>query len=330
MRKLLIARALSLDPELLVLDEAFDGLDAASRRRFAVLVDRLMGEGLQMLVISHRRSEIPAGITHVVALDAGRIVFAGPLSEWRGRDLETPGLGEIPEDRLSTLHCEVSGGEEIIRLEGVTVRYGGRIVFRDLDWKVRSGENWMLSGPNGAGKTTLVRLVSGDHPQAYSNRIFLFGRRRGSGETIWEIRNRIGLVSADLQVRYRRQLIGLDVVASGFFDSIGLYRRAAKSQYEQASRWMARLCIPHLAEPRFDRMSTGERRMVLLARAMVKKPDLLILDEPCQGLDARHRRCFLDVVDRIAACSRTTLLYITHHGDERPRCISHELHLPPA
>lgn len=328
MRKLLVARALLRNPDLLILDEPFDGLDAASRADLAGRIGRLMDTGLHVVLITHRRSEILPGITHVIAVDDGRVVYKGPLADWkRSAPVKDPKAfgGECP---VGGLPGRSNRTEAILRLERVTVRYGDRTVFRDLDWTMRAGENWLISGPNGAGKTTLICLVSGSHPQAYANRIFLFGQRRGTGETIWDIRSRIGQVSPELQVHYRRAISGLDAVVSGFYDSIGLYRRASGGLLHEAACWLERLGIAHLGGRRFDRLSTGERRMLLLARAVVKGPELLILDEPCQGLDGDNRRQILALVDRIVADPRTSLIYVTHHRDERPGCITHELSLP--
>ncbi len=320
-RKLLIARALARRPELLILDEPFDGLDHEARRHLARVVEGIMADGVQVVLITHRTAEILPGITHVIELSDGRVAYAGPLDGW-------PRPPEPGHRRPGGSHGSGGApGEPLLRLEGVRVAYGPRTVFDGLDWVVRRGERWAVAGPNGAGKTTLIRLVSGDHPQAYANRIFLFGRRRGSGESVWEIKGRIGLVSPELQIRYRRRMSGIDVAVSGFFDSVGLYRMATPDQRAAAGKWFDRLGIVHLAEERFDRMSTGQRRMILLARAMVKRPELLILDEPCQSLDAANRHRVLEIVDRMAP-GLEALVFVTHHPDELPRCITHTLTLP--
>ena len=205
--------------------------------------------------------------------------------------------------------------------------YRDRRVLDHINWCVYHGENWLVSGPNGSGKSTLLRLISADHLQAYANDIFLFGRKRGTGESIWAIKQRIGLVSSEFQVRYRQSLSGYEVVLSGFFDSVGLFRLAGQDQREHARDWVARLQIEQLAAMPFDRMSSGQRRMVLIARAVVKAPELLILDEPCQGLDARNRKRVLAMVEQIGAETPTNLIVTTHHIDERPTCMTHELRL---
>jgi molybdate transport system ATP-binding protein len=167
----------------------------------------------------------------------------------------------------------------------------------------------------------------GDHLQAYANDIILFGRRRGSGESIWDIKQKIGLVSFELQLGYRADISALSVVVSGFYDSIGLYRPAGAQQKQAAFGWMASLGVDHLAPRPFAHLSQGEQRMVLLARAMVKRPLLLMLDEPCQGLDPLNRRMVLGVVEVIGRQAQTQILLVTHFDDEMPGCVSHILRL---
>jgi molybdate transport system ATP-binding protein len=180
-------------------------------------------------------------------------------------------------------------------------------------------------GPNGAGKTLMLSLIAADNPQAYSNEIYLFGKRRGSGESIWDIKRRIGMVSSEFQVRYRKHMSAFEVVLSGFFDSVGLYRRSSPAQREIAREWMATLRLNDMAERSFDQLSYGEQRMVLLARCMVKSPLLLILDEPCQGLDSANRKTILDLIDFVGKNNQSHILYVTHHMNEIPSCITHTL-----
>ena len=208
-----------------------------------------------------------------------------------------------------------------------TVAYQDRLVLKRINWQVQHGENWIVSGPNGAGKSTLLQLISADHLQAYANEIYLFGHRRGTGESIWEIKQRIGLISNEFQVRYRQPISGYDVVLSGFFDSVGLFRLADADQRQRAREWIVRLRIEHLSDASFLHMSNGQRRMILITRAMVKSPDLLILDEPCQGLDTDNRERVLSLIDFIGSQTATNLIYTTHRSDEWPACMTHEMRL---
>lgn len=332
MRRLLMARALLRSPRLLILDEPFDGLDASMRQHFADIITALAREGLQIVLVSHRNEEILPVMTHYLSLGTDRIEEKGPLPRRAmlgGREAkpEQVDTADLPKTSNRSPSLQPNGNTPIVRMVNASVAYGDRRVLDNINWSLYHGENWLVSGPNGAGKSTLLRLISADHLQAYANDIFLFGRKRGSGESIWSIKQRIGLVSNEFQVRYRKSLSGYEVVLSGFFDSVGLFRLAGKDQREQARDWVTRLQIEQLADMPFDRLSSGQQRMVLITRAVVKAPELLILDEPCQGLDGRNRARVLAMVQRIGAETPTNLIFTTHHADERPACMTHELRL---
>lgn len=335
LRKIMIARAATGTPRLLILDEPFDGLSGTERDRVARLLSDLIRDGLQLVLITHRFHELIPEITHLICLKNGQVVAAGEKETLLTPDLEahlyrdssnpvgvdSPGVsGPKREDSRP-------GSVPIIKMENVSVTYGERTLYRGLDWCMMPEENWCVLGPNGSGKTTLLELVAGDNLQAYANKIYLFGHRRGSGETLWDIKRRIGQVSAELQTRYRKPIRVKDAVLSGFFDSVGLYRNADPGQIRKASRWLRFIGLEDRRDRLFTHLSYGERRSVLLARCMVKSPDLLILDEPCQGLDPERRRWFLSLIDRIGSESATRILYVTHHEDEIPNCITHILEL---
>jgi molybdate transport system ATP-binding protein len=195
---------------------------------------------------------------------------------------------------------------------------------------VQPGEHWKISGPNGAGKSTLLSLVSGDNTQAYANDITLFGIKRGSGETVWDIKKRIGLVSTAFQQDYRVGVTVRIAVISGFFDSIGMYHDYSKKQLDIAMEWLRMLHMDQHAETPLRNLSYGEQRLVLLARAMVKQPNLLILDEPCQGLDDVNREMVLKLIDHLGRTGTSQILYVTHHQEDRIPCITNSLRLMPA
>jgi molybdate transport system ATP-binding protein len=329
-RKTLIARALMRKPELLILDEPFDGLDAASQQRLETVLSDLIRSGLHLVLITHRQDEIIPEISHVLCVKDCRVFFQG-----KREDVLTPKTVEVLygpqaiDGRSAENRTSDTGAleEAVIEFRNVSVRYGAILALESLDWTVRRGENWAILGPNGSGKTTLISLVYADNLQAYANDIRLFGKKRGSGESIWEIKRRIGLVSPHLQAGYRLDLRVFDVVVSGFFDSTGLYRRPTEEQRAAAARWIERLGIADLRERIFSRLSYGERRLVIIVRALVKDPELLALDEPCQGLDPANRGRVLAMVDRIGFETSTQILYVTHRQDEMPRCITNVLRL---
>lgn len=347
MRKALIARALVKSPKLLILDEPFDGLDEASRQSLAESINHLMTAPVRVILVVHRLEEIVPNITHVLFVKNGQLFMQGPkeevltsekISQLYGCQLHleksnekyrvTYGIGES-EPIDTGLLCEENHHDVpdiLIEMKETTVQYDGRIVLDQLNWVMRRGENWAILGPNGSGKSTILRLILGENLQGYANQITLFGKRKGTGETLWEIKKRIGAVSAELQVQYRKKMSAYDVIASGFYDSIGLYQYPTPEQKEIVDRWIQVLCIEDIAKEPYHHLSYGQKRMILLARAMVKSPDLLIVDEPCHGLDILNRKRILKILERIGQ-TQTNLLYVTNHKDEILNCVTHVMRI---
>jgi len=236
-------------------------------------------------------------------------------------DLEIPPPDSV--DRLPPL----DPSQPLVELKSASIRYGDTVIFENIDWRIERGEHWQLSGPNGSGKTGLLSLITGDHPQCYVNDILAFGYRRGSGESIWEIKRYIGYVSTALQWEYRVGTGLRNVVISGFHDSIGLYTKATDEQRRIADAWLELLGMSDRADTPFTQLSYGDQRLVLIARAMVKHPPLLILDEPCLGLDDMNRQLVIALIERICARSETTVLYVNHHASDRIAGIEHMLEL---
>lgn len=340
--KLLIARALTAHPRLLILDEPFNGLDRQSRRHLMTLLEQLAAAGIQLVLITHRMNEVAGCFSHVLHLDGGRVVWQGERDVFMG--LLRPDQNLPPKSETARYFNPVGSdpmgpscpagkpgphapGEQLIRMRNVTVRYGDAWVLKGVDWTVHEGEHWALIGPNGAGKSTLLKLISGDNLQGYANELVLFGRRKGTGESVWGIRRKIGMIDDHIQARYQRRLSGYDVICSGFFDSVGLYRQCTREQRRTAWQWVDHLGLRDLADKTFVQLSFGQQRLMLIARAMVKSPRLLILDEPCNGLDPNHRKRLLAILEVIAENSRTCLLYVSHRPDEMPACITHRLYL---
>lgn len=332
-RKVLLARALIGKPRLLILDNPFTGLDAQFRHRLGRVIDRLMQDEMRVMVVTARQDEILPGITHVLVVENCTVIARGPRDQVLAEDSARRILNPVsPRDPEEVAHDQRpqkpdAGSQVLVQMRDVDVSYNGTHVLSRIHWTVRSGEHWALLGPNGAGKTTLLSLILGDHPQAYANEITLFGRRRGSGESIWEIKQRIGWVSPELHLYYPKRGSCLDVVCSGFYDSVGLYRRPSQAQRDIARSWMRRIGLLGTADTPFSAVSEGEQRMLLIARALVKHPLLLIFDEPCQGLDAGNRDQVLRTIDSIGQHLEASVLYVTHHAGELPRIISHVMRL---
>ncbi|MDF2454131.1 MAG: modF [Cytophagaceae bacterium] len=349
-KRVQLTQALLQKTELLVLDNPFIGLDTASRALLHEIIRQFIARGILVVLIT-TYNEIPASMTHVLELADGHVKqfisrssFVSPLEEKSEQEV-------INADALDLLGVpEEEYFEAAVRMQHVTVSYGDKLILDNINWEVKRGEQWAIIGPNGAGKSTLLSLINGDNPQAYSNEIYLFDQRRGSGESIWDIKRKIGFISPELHIYFQRDVSHTeavaissgepspikfsqakitceDVVTSGFNDQVGSSQGVTALQRKQALRWMNLLQIKHLSDQNMYDASLGEQRLVLLARALVKNPALLILDEPCQGLDAEQTKRFTEVVDAVCRHFNKTLIYISHYKQDIPMCVTKVLTL---
>jgi len=344
-RKSLIVKALLANPKLIILDEPFDGLDTLSVKWLKETISAIINKGLTVWLVSHQFDELVPEIEHVLCLKSGEVFAKGLRSEIittttmqklygisnldnfnkREEIINDVKYNGISQQDLTDSTPKKNKFTHIIKMENVNINYGRKVVLKQFNWSVKTGENWKIIGPNGAGKSTLLSLISGDNLQAYSNKIYLFGKKRGSGESIWDIKKKIGLVSPESQLLYREPISVLKVVLSGFFDSVGLYTPTSKNQKKIASKWLQFLEIENLSEHTFTRLSYGQQRLILIARALVKSPQLLILDEPCQGLDLKNREHIIKVIDKIGQNSATQIIYVTHVVSDQLNCFNYEL-----
>ena len=336
LRKVMIARALIQRPKLLILDDPFAGLDTRSRKMFRRTLENLLASGgIHILLVTARTEDIPGGVTHILRMDDVRLPAQNRKSRLVASTGNQTGADEnaLPEPRPEFFDpppCNLPEGSDapvIIDIKNTCVVYNGVTILDHIHWQVRQGERWAILGPNGAGKSTLLSLILADNPQAYANDITLFGRKRGTGESIWEIKRPVGWMSPELQIYYKKDATCLDVVCSGFFDSIGLYIACRPRQIEVARGWMDVLGIAGIENHLFARISEGRQRIALLARALVKSPRLLVLDEPCQGLDRSTRERTIRLIGQVCRRMNAALLYVTHDTDELPGVITHILAL---
>ena len=331
LRKYKLASSLFTHPKVLIMENPFIGLDADTRDQLKALLGMLAKEqGLQIILVLAKTDEIPDFITHIVEVKDMKVLPKVDSEQWimdRSDDQIQAGNNGMQGKnyQLSTINYQLSN--EVIRFNKVSIRYGERTILKDLDWTVHQGEHWSLSGQNGSGKSTLLSLVCADNPQSYACDISLFGHKRGSGESIWDIKRHIGYVSPEMHRSYKQNIPAIQIVASGLKDSVGLYVRPTEAEKEQCRKWLSTFGVGDLADRKFMEMSSGEQRLVLLARAFVKEPDLLILDEPLHGLDDVNRKMVKDLVDDYCKNPAVTLIYVTHYQEELPQCIDHSLFL---
>jgi molybdate transport system ATP-binding protein len=332
-RKLLLLKEILSNPDLLILDEPFEGLDTVSREELTSLCQSLVDEGHDLLFLANRIYDIPLCSTHLGILQRGQLIAAGPKaiieSQPEIRQILTLDAANIP-DLPPPPPGNAPVFDTIARMTQCRVQYGDEIQFEDFDWKLNSGAHTIITGPNGAGKSTLLQLLSGDHPQCYSNDLQIFDFQRGSGESIWEIKKHIGIISASLHRDYRAPGNALTTVVSGFYDSIGLYQQATEAQRQLALQWLEVMGLRDQANTYFRQLSWGHQRLVLIARGLIKQPSLLILDEPTQGLDDLNRHLVLAFIEKLAALKRTTLLFVSHRKDENLKLFKNQINFTPS
>jgi molybdate transport system ATP-binding protein len=334
-RKLLLAKAILSQPELLILDEPWDGLDKQACADFDALLLEISTQTTFILVLN-RFSEVPSFCQQLVLMQSGSIQWQTPVNDDLAEQLthisqlchmQQPNLVLPEKDSDSFAPHPLNIEAPLVKLSNAKVKYAENIVFRHLNWTIQPQQHWQVTGPNGSGKTCLLNLITGDHPQCYVNDIYVFGYQRGSGESIWQIKQYIGYLSNAFHLDYRVNCSLLHVVLSGFFDSIGLYQQATKNQITLAQQWLALMGLDKQTAAPFQELSFGDQRLALIARAMVKHPALLILDEPCNGLDDINRLKVLALIDLLAREGRTTLLYVNHHQEDMIPSIKHHLSL---
>lgn len=337
LRKFQLAKALMGDPRVLIMDNPFIGLDKETRQQLREVLETLAKErALQVILILAKDEDIPKFITHVVEVKDMEVMpkltreeYFNDVANRAPKPLVSD--AELKERLNAILALPYNDTDynthEVVRMNGVSIRYGSRTILKSLDWTVNNGECWALSGQNGSGKSTLLSLVCADNPQSYACDIVLFDKQRGTGETIWDIKKHIGYVSPEMHRSYNRDMPAIRIVASGLKDSVGLYVKPSEKDYEQCRFWMKIFGIEELAERTFLKLSSGEQRMILLARAFVKDPELLILDEPLHGLDKEHGELVKTIIDTFSKRRNKTIIMVTHYEENLPPCITNKIYL---
>lgn len=341
LRKFQLTKTLLAGPRVLIMDNPFIGLDKDTRQQLTDLFTTLVNETSTLLILVLSKTDgIPPFVTHIVPVEGivakKKITlqeYKEQYADWNKQPSNAlpsetkEWILNLPQKDMSQVAFYPQQGGEILKFNNVNIRYGKRTILKELNWTVNEGERWALSGENGSGKSTLLSLVCADNPQAYACDIELFGHKRGSGESIWEIKRHIGYVSPEMHRAYMKDLPAIDIVASGLNDSVGLYQRPRPEQREQCQNWMKVFGIGELADRTFLKLSSGEQRLCLLARAFVKDPELIILDEPLHGLDLRNRAMVKEIIETFCKRKNKTLVMVTHYEEELPPCINKRITL---
>jgi molybdate transport system ATP-binding protein len=327
-RRLLIAAALIKNPVLLLLDAPLAGLDVQTRELFNKILSEITDSGISVIIATSPR-EISDAITHIAVLEDGEIVQTIKKTEFNPDLFKDDTKTNVDAEKLKSLlsNTEKPAYTYMIKMNNVHIKYGEKVILDKVNWQVLPGERWALLGPNGAGKSTLLSLVNGDNPQAYANDIILFDKKRGTGESIWDIKKKIGFVSPELHQYFPTDNSCLQVIESGYYDTLGLFRLSQKVKADTALAWMQALEIDKYARTLLKNIPASAQRLCLLARALIKNPDLLIFDEPCQGMDEHQQLNFKQIVNTICEISDVTLIYVTHYQHEIPDSVTKVLRL---
>jgi molybdate transport system ATP-binding protein len=328
-RKLMLIGCISRNPGLLVMENPYDGLDTEGCRELDRTLSRLHERGHQVLVSVNNQGDIPRWCSHLAIFRQGRIMLQGLRREvlellekyrtnCKNTTFQLDRTATEPEDETIML----------IQLHDGFARYGDHLIFKDLKLTVQNYQHTLITGPNGSGKSTLLQIITGDNQNCYGNTLEIFGKLRGSGESIWDLKKDMGIVSPDLHRNHYIPGSALQVVLSGLFDSIGVYRQVSPQQKDLALQWLTMTGLQDKAAFPFRRLSYAEQRLCLIARALIKMPRLLILDEPTQGLDQQNRDNLLDFLEKIARQKRSTILYAGHRTDEYRPFFQQHIELP--
>lgn len=328
LRKFLIINMLTEQPDLLIIDNPYIGLDAASRDLFNNLIADLAKRGTAIMLLLCNTIDIPSYTDYILPLkrlSIGEMINYDHNNE-NGIRHQLEALFEVPQqiNLPATTPTSPIDYDIAFALKHCNVSYGNNIILHDVSWQVRAGEKWALLGKNGSGKSTLLSLVYADNPQGYRNDITIFDHRRGTGESIWDIKRRIGYISPEMHLYFNNGETLMAVVASGLHDNVGCFRRINDEQQAIAMQWLQAFGLETLADRYFNTLSSGEQRLALIARTFAHRASLLILDEPLHGLDMARKRLVAQAIARITAADGISLVYVTHYEHEIPPIIPRE------
>jgi molybdate transport system ATP-binding protein len=327
-RRLAMASALLKNPKLLLMDQPLTGLDIQTRQSFDSILRQIVDSGVHVMLATNSH-EIPETVTHVAVLGGKKVKEVQNRKDISQIDFFHFQLNGFDGDLLKSLLAknQPTKFKHIICFEDIKIQYGEKVILGNINWTVNPGEKWLLKGENGSGKSTLLSLVLGENPQAYANKIWLFDKKRGSGESIWDIKKNIGFVAPELSRFFPSNQTCLKVVLSGIFDTMGLFKKVSKEQEKLALDWLRLFKIEDTANKLLRQVSLEDQRFILLARALIKVPVLLVLDEASQGMDEYQRILFKKTIDQICALLPITLIYVSHYQEDIPDCVDNVFQL---
>ncbi|EAZ80070.1 ATP-binding cassette domain-containing protein [Algoriphagus machipongonensis] len=327
-RRLAIGLGLMRQPKVYLMDQPMTGLDVKSREEFGEILKVISDHGV-LVLITTSGNEIPDGISHIARISKNGVLKSWEKKDFHGTQIEPLNVPTWDWELLKSLLPEKQEkvDESVVKLKNVTIKYEDHTILDKLNWEIQPGERWLLKGRNGAGKSTLLSLLIGENPQAYSQDFWLFGRKRGTGESIWDVKRPTGFVAPELSRYFPANQTCRKVILSGLFDTMGLFKKVSPEQEALAEEWMKLFELTPLKDTVIQRVSLEHQRWTLLARALIKQPKLLILDEASQGMDEFQRKLFKETVQQICEQSDITLIYVSHYTEDVPDAVDKMMEL---
>jgi len=311
-KKALLNFLLQQDPDFIILVNPYDNLDVATQSQLKEQLQDIASNKIVVQLVS-RLDDILPDTAHFFKLDGDNLQpYESTDAFWEENKTESTNFnGTIPPP-LSPISIDL---KELVSFKKVSVSFDGRKVLDEIDWTIKKGEFWQLIGPNGSGKSTLLSMITGDSHKGYGEDLTIFGQKKGSGESVWDLKQKIGYYTPAITNKFRGYHTLENMIISGLHDSIGLYVQPTDSEKQLAIQWLNLLNLKDRKNDHFRDLSVGNKRLVMMARAMVKHPPLLILDEPTAGLDDSSANLFVALVNKIAKESDSTIVFVSHRKE---------------
>ncbi|MBD0778034.1 ATP-binding cassette domain-containing protein [Maribacter sp. ANRC-HE7] len=309
-KRVLLHHLLESKPDYLVLDNPFDNLDKQFQEALQKQLNDIAKHTTIIQIISRKDDLLPF-IANYAKLEGNTIIEPITLESLTNTGKDQVFTGNIPQPLKPMDYKD----DLLIQLNNVNVSYSERPILENITWHIGKGEFWELSGPNGSGKTTILSMITGENPKGYGQELYLFGNKKGSGESIWDIKKNIGYFTPSMTDKFTGYHTLEHMLISGILDSIGLYVQPTEAQLRLAKEWLQLIDMWHLKDTLFHDLTMGQKRLVMTTRAMVKHPLLLILDEPTAGLDDESAALLVSLVNKIAKESQSTIIFVSHRTE---------------
>jgi molybdate transport system ATP-binding protein len=307
----LLQHLLKKDNSFLILDDIKSNIDQKTYEKIEKWLEESLHSKTYIQIVC-RIEDVIKPIKNIFHYDSVNHVIL-PFSQ---ELIQESIMAEFPKP-LTThfLQSTKKTDDVLIELKNVSVSYLDNKVLNNLSWIVRSNEFWELRGPVGSGKSTILSMIIGDNPKAYGQNINLFGKKKGSGETVWDIKKETGYFYPKMLQLFKRNFTNQEMIISGFYDSVGLYTKPTEYQTYIASQWLFYLGKEYETK-KFQQLSPGQQRIIMLIRAFIKNPKLLILDEPTAGLDDQNALLFTKILNDVVKVLKLAVIYVSHRKEE--------------